>query len=142
MLTLPALRHSLCAAAAALLLVVLFVYMPIGITCGFSPLLPRFAAEQPWDGRETDLLVSVRYDGMLLVGPEYTAAACLEDALQDRLAVGPVRRVILQIDRRSPFASTRELFRTLQRHGIHHVLLNTGWRAVADTWRPPADGRN
>jgi len=140
MLTLPALRHSFHAAFAVPLLLLLFGFMPFGTFCSFVPPLPRFAAEVPWVGHETDVLVTVRHDGSLLIGQNYVHRDCVTEDLHAVLERAPGRRVILQIDRRSDFRGTREVLGVLRHLGIRHVLLNTGWRSVADTWKPPAGG--
>jgi biopolymer transport protein ExbD len=134
MLTLPALRHSFFAAWAAPLITLLACLMPIVPFCQpLMPLVPHLAGEKPWIGSERDLVLSVRYDGTLLVGQEYVRPECLDAALHEVFLRGRERRrVILQVDRRSPFRSTRDVVSALGRAGIQRVILASGTRSVAD----------
>ncbi|HWS70580.1 MAG TPA: biopolymer transporter ExbD [Thermoanaerobaculia bacterium] len=141
MLTLPALRHSYYAAVAAPLLVILMAafVIPYGsIICyGYMlPRLPRFAAERQWFGAETDLFVSVRHDATLFVGNECVSAKQLPSVLRELVERDRSRRVVVRIDRYSPFGATRDVMRALQQLGIRCVLLDSGTRSVAETWQP------
>jgi len=108
MLTLSGLRHSFYAAMAAPLVVILFAVFlaPICTTCGLHVLTSRMRSAQPWQGEESDLLVTVKYDGLILVGNCAVHREQLLSALQEILRDAPDRRVVLQVDRRSPFGSS------------------------------------
>ncbi|HWS70581.1 MAG TPA: biopolymer transporter ExbD, partial [Thermoanaerobaculia bacterium] len=127
MLTLPALRHSYYAAVASPLLVLLFCFAASQPYChGFEPLMPRFAAATPWPGHEGDLVISVREDGRFLIGQDYVRRDQLCDMVEQRMTWDPNREILLQIDRRAPFAGTRVILQTLRHLGIRHVVLRSG----------------
>ena len=133
MQTLTTLRPGFSAAFASVLLVLYFVFAPMGGSgCGgIGVLEPRFLAERPHAGKETDLVVTIRYNGDTFLGPALVPEQDMQQELADCLARGP-RTLVLHSDVRSPMRSTRLVMRAAQALGVREIIVSTGVHAIGE----------
>jgi biopolymer transport protein ExbD len=140
MISLPYLRHSFAAAFGAIVLVILmagFVIPTSVIVCGPTKayvMLARPIGATILSGSETDLSITVKEDGTLLIGNMIVPAAQFEAQLTEISRRTPGRRLVLRPDKRSPFGATRVIVRSAQALGFRRVTIETGIYSVGDTW--------
>jgi biopolymer transport protein ExbD len=140
MISLPQLRHSFAAAFGAIVLVILmagFVVPASVIVCGPSRvyvMLARSIDARSLPGSETDLSITVKEDGTLVMGNVIVPVAQFEAELTEISRRTPGRRLVVRSDKRSPFGATRVVVRSAQSLGFRNVVIETGIYSVADAW--------
>jgi len=140
MISLPYLRHAFAAGFGAIVLVILmagFVIPTSVIVCGppnAYVMLARPVGATILSAAETDLSITVREDGTLLIGNMVVPAAQFQAQLTEVSRRAPGRRLVVRPDRRSPFGATRFVVRSAQSLGFRKVTIEAGTYSVAETW--------
>lgn len=94
-----------------LVLLIIFMVVTPMLQSGIDVLLPAGPNAEKKPGKENDLVISIKSDGTVFVGPKWIPDANLAAYLAAEHQKDPTRMVMLKADRRIQFGKVREVMK-------------------------------
>jgi len=108
-----------------LVLLIIFMVITPYLQQGVAVELPDASSSSAADATKTPLVVTVKADGTLWMGPQRVSASRLVERLRRELASRPDRQVLLRGDRHAHYGKVQEVLTWLRNAGAPAVELAT-----------------
>ena len=108
-----------------LVLLIIFMVVTPMLQSGIDVMLPAGASSEKKPGAESDLVVSIKADGTVFIGPTWIPDANLGTYLQSEHEKDPNRVVMLKADKRLGFGKVRQVMKAANDAKFTRVAIMT-----------------